>query len=195
LDDALLVERCRLGDDLAWECLVRRYQNRVFAMSMHYLRDREDARDAAQEVFIKIYQGFGSLDRDRAFLPWMLRLARNCCIDRIRRRKVRTPDQAIPVDEFHDLASEGPSPEDDSLLRGRQAQLYQALGRISPKHREMILLKEIQELEMQEVADILELPMGTVKSRSNRARLELARVLRDLDAAVAGQEGVSHALS
>ncbi|MBZ0110870.1 MAG: sigma-70 family RNA polymerase sigma factor [Thermoanaerobaculia bacterium] len=195
MDDAHLVERCRLGDEFAWESLVRRHQNRVFAMALHYLRDREDARDAAQEVFIKIYQGFGSLDRDRAFLPWMLRLARNCCIDRIRRRKVRTPDVAIPVDEFHDLASEGPSPEDDSLLKGRRALLYQALGRISPKYREMILLKEIQELEMQEVADILDLPMGTVKSRSNRARLELARVVRDLDEPTADSRGAQHAMS
>ena len=188
MDDNLLVEHCRLGDDSAWEQLVRRYQGRVFAIALHYLRDREEARDAAQEVFIKIYRGFGKLEPGRAFLPWMLRLARNCCIDRIRRLKVRTPAISIPVEESLDLSAVGPTPEERSLMGDREAILYQALGRISEKNREMILLKEIQELEMKEVAEILDLPIGTVKSRSSRARVELAKAVLAID----GNYGGAH---
>lgn len=160
---------------------MRRYQHRVFGVALHYLRNREDAQDAAQEIFVKVYRGLGKLEPGRAFLPWLLRVARNGCIDRIRRRKVRTPEIEVPVEDCYDLSADDPTPEDRSLLSGRQALLYQALGQISDNHRELILLKEIQEMEIREIADLLDLPLGTVKSRSNRARLELARAVRSLE--------------
>src|ERR1700757_3532066 len=77
LDVAIILERCRQGDDLAWEALVRLYQARVYAVACHYMRNSEDARDVAQEVFVRIYERLDSFHGDQAFLPWMLKLARN----------------------------------------------------------------------------------------------------------------------
>ena len=177
----LLLERCRQGDDLAWEALVRRYQGRVFAVAFHYLREREEARDAAQEIFIKVYRGLDSMRDGDRFLPWMLRLARNCCVDRLRRLKVRTPAVAVPVEEAPQLPASGPSPEDSSLAGARHGLLHRAIAGLGDKNREMIILREIQELKLDEIAQLLGLPIGTVKSRSHRARLALAEAVRVLD--------------
>ena len=176
-----LLARCRQGDDLAWEALVRQYQGRVYAVAYHFMRDREEARDTAQEIFIKIYRGLGSMREGDRFLPWMLRLARNCCVDRLRRLKVRTPPAEVPVDEAPQIVAAVPSPEDSSLTGARHGLLYRAIARLGEKNREMILLREIQELKLEEIAEMLGLPLGTVKSRSHRARLELAKVVRVLD--------------
>jgi len=181
LDVVTLVARCRAGDDLAWEALIRTYQARVYAIARHYLRDPEEAKDVAQEIFIRIYERLSSFDGER-FLPWMLSLARNCCIDRIRRRKVRTPAEAVPIEEGIQIADNAPNAEVQAEESARKSLLYGALDRLSDINREMILLKEIQGLKLEEIAEMLSLPLGTVKSRSNRARLELARTLRGFDA-------------
>ena len=99
LDQDTLLERCRQGDDLAWEALVRQYQGRVFGIALHFLREREEARDAAQEIFLRVYTRLDGLVEGQAFLPWLLRLARNCCIDRLRRREVRTPAFAVALEK------------------------------------------------------------------------------------------------
>ena len=83
-----LVEQCRAGDEAAWEALVRRTQGRVFGLCFHYMRDREEAREVAQETFIRIYRGLGSFDGSGSFLAWSVRIARNCCLDRLRKRKI-----------------------------------------------------------------------------------------------------------
>ena len=176
-----ILQRCRLGDDLAWEALVRRYQGRVFGVSMHYMRDREEARDVSQEIFLKIYRNLGSLKEGQAFLPWMLRLARNCCIDRLRRLKVRTPEIEVELEDALQVVAAGGGPDEDWRQGDRRSLLHRALAGLSEKNREMILLKEIQELKMEEIADLLSVPLGTVKSRSNRARIELARAIQGLD--------------
>lgn len=181
LDLQTLLDRCRQGDDLAWEALVRRYQGRVFGVTMHYMRDREEARDMAQETFIKLYRKLDSLRQGDAFLPWLIRLARNGCIDRLRKIKVRTPEHAVSVDEGPEIAATRPTPEDRSLAKSRSGLLYQALDRLSEPSREIILLKDIQELKLGQIAEMLSLPLGTVKSRSHRARIELAEAIQDLD--------------
>lgn len=186
LDLDTLLERCRQGDDLAWEALVRRYQGRVFGIALHYLRDREEARDTAQDVFVKLYRHFRSaperVPEDQAFLPWLLRLSRNACVDRLRRLKVRRPEgPTVPVDEAVDVAAPEPSLEESMVAGSRRALVYRALGELSEKSREMILLKDIQELKLEEIAELLNVPVGTVKSRSSRARVELATAVRGLD--------------
>lgn len=181
LDSDTLIERCRQGDDLAWEALVRQYQGRVFGVALHFLREREEARDAAQEVFLRVYTRLDSLEDGQAFLPWLLRLARNCCIDRLRRREVRTPAFAVDLDEAHELSSPEASPEEAALRDAREVLLYRALGELSEKNREMILLKDTQEMKLEEIAELLSLPLGTVKSRAHRARIELALAIRALD--------------
>ena len=176
-----LLDKCRQGDDLAWEALVRKYQGRVYAVTLHYMRDREEARDVAQEAFIKLYRSLHTLREGDAFLPWLLRLASNCAIDRIRRLKSRTPEKSVPIEEGPEIVARQSSPEEDSLRRWRSGLLYRALDRLSDQSRELILLKDIQELQLKEIADLLALPLGTVKSRSHRARIELAEVIQQME--------------
>ena len=162
---------------------MRRYQARIYGFALHYLRDHEDARDAAQEIFIKMYQHLNGFRDGQAFLPWMLRLARNCCIDRIRSRNARPHDLGVTVERGMDRESADASPEQSLLEDARRALLYSALATLTAANREIVLLKDIQQLRLAEIATRLGLPMGTVKSRSNRARSELAKAVRSLEAA------------
>lgn len=181
MDLSTLLQRCRQGDDLAWEALVRRYQSRIYALAYHYMRNAEEARDMAQEIFIRIYQRLDTFQGDQTFLPWMLSLARNLCIDRLRQQRSRTPASAVPVEEAPQLAAEDPTPEETSDSEDRRRMLHRAIDKLSEKNREIILLKDIHGLKLEEISAMLALPIGTVKSRSNRARIELARQVRVLD--------------
>jgi len=181
----MLLSRCRLGDALAWEALVRRFQARIYGFALHYLRDPEESKDAAQEIFIKMYQHLEGVRDGQAFLPWMLRLARNCCIDRIRARKARALDLAASASgETADRTSLDASPEESLLENARQTLLYRALATLNATNRQIVLLKDIEQLQLSDISARLGLPLGTVKSRSNRARVELAKAVRSLEAAV-----------
>ena len=111
MDVALLVDRCRQGDPLAWEALVRRYQGRLYAVAYHYMRSSEEARDMAQEIFIRIYRKLDTFRGGETFVPWMMKLARNACLDKLRERAARPPASDIPVAESLDLTDGSPSPE------------------------------------------------------------------------------------
>ena len=180
-DTAELIDRCRQGDDLACERLVRTYQGRVYAVAYHYVRNTDDARDLAQEAFIRVYQKVGGFT-GQDFLPWLIRVVRNLCVDHLRRRKARPPLSDVPVEEGGVTISDpGPSPEELWLTDSRKRLVYDALSGMTGQDREIILLKEIQGLKFREIASMLELPIGTVKSRSNRARVELAQRVLKLD--------------
>jgi len=172
-----LLDRCRQGNSLAWEELVRRYQGRVFGLALHYAHDVEEARDLAQEVFVRVFQRLGSFRPDEPFLPWLLRVARNLCIDQIRRTASRPPGFDIPADEALNLRAAGQSPEEAWEAGSRQQLVHRALRQVGEAHREILLLKEIQGLKLEEIAALLDLPLGTVKSRSSRARVELAETI------------------
>jgi len=181
-----LIERCRRGDQLAWEALVRRYQGRVYGLAMSYMRNAEEARDAAQEIFVRVYAKLDSFRDQETFLPWLLRLGRNVCIDLLRRAKARPAESGAPLDEAPDIIDARANPEGSAEDAERKRLVYRALDRLSDPYREMILLKEIQGLKLEEIASMLELPVGTVKSRSNRARIELARAVLEICPSAAG---------
>jgi len=183
LDVVALIERCREGDELAWEALVRRYQARVYSVTLHYLRDSDEAMDAAQDVFVRVYRKLDTFQGGSRFLPWLLRLARNVSIDRIRRRAARPPADDLVVGEAFEPVSEGPDAAEELGRRRRRTLLWRAVAGLPDHHREMILLHEIQGLKLEEIAEMLRLPLGTVKSRSNRARIDLASRVRELDPA------------
>ena len=181
LDVATLLVRCRQGDDLAWEALVRQFQARVFSVACHYLRNAEEARDAAQEIFVRVYERLDTFHGDEAFLPWLLRLSRNVCIDTLRRQKVRPRPTEDVTDETRPIASTAPTPEGAYAVSAARDLLYRAMDRMSDSDREILMLKEIQGLKVEEIAGLLKIPIGTVKSRCNRARLDLAARVRRLD--------------
>jgi RNA polymerase sigma-70 factor, ECF subfamily len=169
-----LLRLVRQGDDLAWEAFVRAHQGRVFGLAYHYTTHAEDARDLAQDVFVRIYQHLDRIPDSEGLVPWLVRITRNACIDFLRRRKARPPGWDLPVEVFSDLKDTAPDPLAAHEARRRSEGLHRALRELSNLNREMILLKEIQGLALEEIARLLEVPLGTVKSRSNRARLELA---------------------
>jgi len=159
---------------------VRRFQSRVYSVAYHYMRDADEARDVAQDIFVRVYQRLDGYDGSSAFIAWLLRVSRNVCIDRLRRRAARPPASDLVLDGGVELAGGGPSPEDAAANSDRKALLYRALHAMSEKNREIILLKEIQGLKIEEISQMLDLPIGTVKSRSSRARIELATRVRAL---------------
>lgn len=182
-----LVHRCQSGDELAWEALVRRFQARIVGVAYHYVRSREEARDVAQEVFVRIYRSLPNFQQTDRFVPWMLQIARSCSIDHIRRRKARPPAQDLAAEELFDLSDPGADPEEQAERRSDRRLLERALGALNEIHREILVMKEIQGLPLLEVAKLLEIPVGTAKSRANRARAELAREFLALENA--GEEG------
>jgi RNA polymerase sigma-70 factor, ECF subfamily len=181
-DLASLIARCRKGDELAWELFVRRFQSRVYGIACHYTGKPEDARDVAQDIFVRLYEIRDKWADVDHFLPWLVCLARNRCIDHLRRRKKRYWSSHVSIEETPALVSRSRSPEELALLEAKKGLVGRALGRLTAISREIVLLKEIQGLSIQEIAGLLGIPIGTVKSRSNRARLELAQQLVELEA-------------
>lgn len=177
MEDRILIDRCRQGDELAWEHLVQRYQARVCSVAYTYTGSEEEALDVAQEVFVRVWKRLDSCRDPERFAAWLLKIARNACLDHLRRRKARPPAQDVPADAMYDLADTGASPDADLERDSQRHVLEVALQRLSPINREAILLKDIQGLPLEEMADMLDLPLGTVKSRCSRARVELARVV------------------
>lgn len=181
LDLGTILERCRQGDDLAWEALVREYQSRIYGLAFHYMRNEEEARDAAQEIFVRLYQRLDRIEGHATFLPWLLRMGRNLCIDRIRRGKARPPASDVTLDDGIDIPSPIRGPEEDATAGEHRQLLYRALDKLSNINREIILLKEIQGMTLGEISETLSIPLGTAKTRAMRARLELARTVLELD--------------
>jgi len=173
-----LVAQCKAGDEIAWEALVRRVQGRVFGLCFHYLRDREEAREVAQETFIRIYRGLNGFESSGSFLAWSVRIA---CFDRLRKQKTLATHGADTIDDPEYGRELVESREGFVETQVRNQLLRKALDGMSAINREMILLKDIQGLKQREIADLLSIPLGTVKARSNRARTELAERVLDLD--------------
>ena len=195
MDKVELLNRCRLGDELAWEALVREYQGRVCSIAFGYVGDQDEALDLAQEIFVRVWNRLGQMAEAERFPAWLTSIARNACLDHLRRRKARPPRQDIPAAEMTDLVAGGPDPEQAWLATSRQQLVHRAMQHLSEINREIIVLKDIQGLPLEEIAGMLDLPLGTIKSRSSRARVELARAIVDLEGGPGsggfGQEAVS----
>jgi RNA polymerase sigma-70 factor, ECF subfamily len=180
MDQVELLKRCQQGDELAWEVLVRQQQARICSIAYGYVGDQDEAQDLAQDIFVRLYKRLDSCRDAEKFTSWLISIARNACLDHLRRRKARPPRQDIPAAEMAGLRSSGPTPEENWVRSSRQRLVHRALRQLSEINREIILLKDIQGLPLEEIAGMLELPVGTVKSRSSRARVELARAIVDL---------------
>jgi RNA polymerase sigma-70 factor (ECF subfamily) len=180
-DDASLVARCLGGDQGAWEDMVKLHSRRVYAICYRFTGKESDAQDMTQDVFLRVFKTLGSFRAgEGSFMVWLTRLTRNLLIDNYRRKKQDRATDSIE-DQLPVLEQKvGLLTRTDGLLAGREAGelIQQALAKLSPELREAVILRDLEEFEYREIAKVLNVPEGTVKSRLNRGRAELARVLR-----------------
>jgi RNA polymerase sigma-70 factor, ECF subfamily len=178
--DTELVRRCRAGDSVAWEQVVHEYSRRVYNLAYRFTGRHESAEDLTQEVFVRVYRSLEQYDPQAGDLAnWLMRLARNLVIDDYRRRG-RTPTDVGEdlTDHEYRLESHLDSPDRGVELQERSSQVHVAISKLPPDLRECVILRDIEEMAYQEIVDILRIPVGTVKSRINRGRIELAKILR-----------------
>ena len=176
-----IIERCLNGDQAAWESIVRLYRRKVFNVAYKFVGRHDQAEDLTQDVFLKLYKSLDTFDRRANFQTWLISVSRNLCIDHY--RAVRKERETINRDvDPADFAPASPDTRADTQLeqRDRVKLLRRALDKLAPTLRTAVMLRDIQELTYQEIADRLRLPEGTVKSRINRGRTELARQIQRL---------------
>lgn len=180
-EGAELVRKCRAGDGAAWEDIVHTYSRRIYNLAYRFTSRADAAEDLTQEVFIRIYRSLEQYDAKQGDLQnWLMRLARNLIIDDYRKRQ-RTPhdNQADDLaDHTYHLHTASRSVQQEMERRELGAQVQAGIDKLSPDLRTCVILRDIEELSYQEIVDLLEIPEGTVKSRINRGRIELARILR-----------------
>src|SRR6185295_2340780 len=176
--DADLIERCLRKDNAAWEQVVLRYRRRVFHIAYKFTGKHDDAEDLTQEIFLKVFKSLDKFNQDADFSTWLGSVARNYCIDHYRASK---REKEVLVDDLvaFDLAvaTSGVNPQRVLEDRDRRSFLLRGLDLLPEKLREAVVLRDLQGLTYQEMADRLALPEGTVKSRINRGREELSRLL------------------
>ena len=183
-----LVRRCVAGDAVAWEEIVQRYHRRVFNICYRFAGTSDDAQDLTQEVFIKMYRTLNSYDVERgAFMTWLTTMTRNLLVDHFRKTKQdRVTDSIDAAPSEHEDAMplsdriEDQSAPPDARVQSREAReaVHQALQKLSPELREAVILRDLQDMDYRDIAAVLKVPEGTVKSRINRGRAELARLLQ-----------------
>ncbi len=185
---ALLVRRCIAGDAVAWEEIVLRYNRRIYNICYRFAGSADDAQDLTQEVFIKMYRTLNSYDVERgAFMTWVTTLTRNLLVDHFRKTKQdRVTDSLDAAPSEHedtmplsDQIQDKALPPDAGVRRRETREVvHRALQKLSPELRESVILRDLQDMDYREIAAILRVPEGTVKSRINRGRAELARLLQ-----------------
>jgi RNA polymerase sigma-70 factor (ECF subfamily) len=185
---ALLVRRCIAGDAVAWEEIVQRYNRRIYNICYRFAGSGDDAQDLTQEVFIKMYRTLNSYDVERgAFMTWVTTMTRNLLVDHFRRTKQDrmtesldgTPSEhenAMPLSEK--IQDKALPPDAKVQSRETGETVHRALQKLSPELREAVILRDLQDMDYREIAAVLKVPEGTVKSRINRGRAELARLLQ-----------------
>ena len=185
---AALIRRCIAGDAAAWEEIVQRYHRRIYNICFRFAGSGDDAQDLTQEVFIKMYRTLKTYDVERAaFMTWVTTVTRNLLVDHFRKTKHdrMTDSLDAPISEHEDAMPLSDRIEDSSLppdarvqSRETRESVHHALQKLSPELREAVILRDLQDMDYREIATVLRVPEGTVKSRINRGRAELARLLQ-----------------
>jgi len=180
-EGAELVRRCRAGDGAAWEEIVQTYSRRIYNLAYRFTSRADAAEDLTQEVFIRIYRSLEQYNPKQGDLQnWLMRLARNLIIDDYRKRQRAPQDEAADDLEDHQyhLRAAGNTVQKEMERRELGVQVQAGIDKLSPDLRTCVILRDIEELSYQEIVELLKIPEGTVKSRINRGRIELAKILR-----------------
>jgi RNA polymerase sigma-70 factor (ECF subfamily) len=176
-----IIERCLQGDQAAWDEIVRLYWRRVFNVAYKFVGRHDLAEDLTQDIFLKLYRSLNTFDRRANFQTWLISVSRNLCIDHYRsvRKERETMNRDVDASELTPASSDK-NPQALLEQRDRVTMLRTALDRLPPTLRTAVLMRDIQELAYTEIAEKLGVPEGTVKSRINRGRTELARQIQQL---------------
>ena len=185
-----IIERCLKGDQVAWAVIMDRHRRKVFNLAYKFVGRHDEAEDLTQDIFLKIFKSLHTFDRRANFQTWLVSVSRNLCIDHYRsvRKERETIDRDVDAGELTPAAP-GQNAYQALEQRDRVELLRKAMAELPPTLREAVVKRDIQELSYQEIADKLRLPEGTVKSRINRGRTELARQIRKLRADDFGPSG------
>ena len=175
--DDQLITRTLEGDREAFGDLVRKYQDRLYNGMVQVLRNEAEAEDTVQEAFILALTKLDSFRGKSGFYTWLFRIAYNTAISRIRKRKPTTSLENQATQTELQLPSNQPGPDAGLVERERAEVLMQALEQVSDEHRQILILREMEEMDYSAISDVLELPVGTVRSRLHRARLQLKEIL------------------
>lgn len=190
IEAAQIVRRCLDGDSNAWAEMVRSHHKRVYGLCYRFTGNAADAEDLTQDVFLKIYSNLASFDAARGSLPvWITTMTRNLLVDNFRRTRNQRATGSLdegwdagddlrpPLVPMDRLVAAGPSPHDAAVRRELENMVQGALAQVSVELREAVILRDLQDLDYKEIAQVLDIPEGTVKSRISRGRAELARLL------------------
>lgn len=186
LDDLALVRRCQSGDDQAFRALVLKYQRKVFSIAFALVKDREEAMDIAQDAFLRVHRRIGDFKAESSFYTWLYRITRNLAIDRLRAR--RGQEQELDEGAGWELERAEPgfisrhlgtNPQKGLLRKELAEKIAGALGELPEKHREILVLREVEGMSYEELATTLEIPKGTVMSRLYHARAKMQAILKE----------------
>lgn len=179
LNERELIHRAKQGDMLAFEELILQHEKIVYNLALRMMNYSEDAKDISQEVFLKAYRSLSNFDERSAFSTWLYRITHNTCIDEMRRRKGKQSyslEEELENEEGsmqRQIADEGDTPEESLLREEQKSEILQALDTLTEEHKMAIILRDVKGLSYEEIAEIQELSLGTVKSRISRARNQL----------------------
>ena len=184
MSEEQLIRRAQQGDNGAFEELLLLHQKKVYNLCLRMSANPDDALDLSQEAFLRAWRSLGQYQFEANFSTWLFRLTSNICIDFLRRKKRR---QETSLTESYDDSDEGaelsvpdaqPGPEQQAITNETKIELARAMEQLSPEHREILQLRVIEDLQYEQIADILGVRVGTVKSRLARARLALRKILK-----------------
>ena len=180
IEEIKYVKRAARGDPRAFEELVNLYQGPVYNLCFRMVGNAEDAADMSQEAFLKAWRNLAGFQFESAFSTWLYRLASNCCLDFLRSRKRRPTISLVTTndedeEQVMDVEDTAPGPEEQLFSREDREVLQKALGEIDPEQRQILTLRVVNDLSYGEIADILGIKEGTVKSRLSRARENLRK--------------------
>ena len=184
MSEEQLIRRAQQGDNSAFEQLLLAHQKKVYNLCLRMAANPDDALDLSQEAFIKAWRALGQYQFEASFSTWLFRLTSNVCIDFLRQKKRR---QETSLTENYDDSDEGaelslpdcaPLPEQQAITNETKIELARAMGQLAPDHREILQLRVVEDLPYEQIADILGVRVGTVKSRLARARLSLRKILK-----------------
>ena len=173
-----IIKRLKADDTEAWNMLVNSFSKKVYNLALNFAGNKDDAADITQEIFLKIYHNIDKFEDERNFSSWVMKLSKNYCIDYWRKNKYSRQnvelDENLYTDSVHDHAL---TPEDSIIQKNDITYLRNKLQQLPPDLRSLIILRDIQDYSYQEISEHLDIPLGTTKSRINRARLKLAKLI------------------